>query len=53
MKKKIAVIYGGNSSEHEISVASGRYTASAIDKDKYEVYEVLLKGLDWNVVCWD
>ncbi|MCF0178282.1 MAG: D-alanine--D-alanine ligase [Bacteroidales bacterium] len=53
MKKQVAVIYGGNSSEYEISILSGRYVASAIDHDKYDVYEVLLKGLDWSVVQWD
>ncbi|MBP5210867.1 MAG: D-alanine--D-alanine ligase [Bacteroidales bacterium] len=53
MKKSVAVIYGGNSSEYEISILSGRYTASMIDREKFDVYEVLLKGADWEVVEWE
>ena len=53
MKTSVAVIYGGNSSEYDISVLSGRYTASMIDREKYDVYEVLLRYADWNVVEWD
>lgn len=51
MKKKIALVYGGNSSELEISVQSGKNVASHIDKERFEVYEVLLKGADWRVVA--
>lgn len=53
MKTNVAVIYGGNSSEHDISILSGRYTASVIDREKFNVYEVLLKGSNWDVVEWD
>ena len=49
MKKKIALIYGGNSSEVEISVQSGKNVASCIDKTRYDVYEVLLIGSSWKV----
>ena len=42
MKKNIALIYGGNSSEWQISIQSGKFVASHIDKDRYNVYEVLL-----------
>lgn len=49
MKKKIALVYGGNSSESEISVQSGRYVAANIDRERYEVYEVMLKGSSWKV----
>ena len=47
MKKNIALIYGGNSSE--ISIQSGKFVASHIDKDRYNVYEVLLCGASWSV----
>ncbi len=50
--KTIAVVYGGNSSEVDISILSGRYAAANIDRDKYKVLEVLLRGSDWKVVEW-
>jgi len=49
MKKNIAVIYGGNSSEFEVSVNSGRQVAANIDSTRYNVYEVLLMGNSWAV----
>ncbi len=49
MKKKIALIYGGNSSEVEISVQSGKNVAACIDKAAYDVYQVLLRGASWQV----
>lgn len=48
MKKSIALIYGGNSSEWEISVLSGKNVASALDPEKYDVHEILLRGADWR-----
>ena len=50
MKKKIALIYGGNSEEAGISIQSGRNVSQNICREKYDVYEVLLKGLDWIVM---
>ena len=50
MKKKIALIYGGNSEEAGLSIQSGRNVSKNICREKYEVYEVLLKGLDWIVM---
>ena len=47
MKKNIAVVYGGYSSEHKISVQSGEYIASIIDKKKYNVYKILLTKEKW------
>ncbi|MDR0294727.1 MAG: D-alanine--D-alanine ligase [Prevotellaceae bacterium] len=49
MKKNIAVIYGGNSSEFEVSVNSGRQVAANIDSTRYRIYEVLLMGNSWAV----
>ncbi len=37
MKKKIAVIFGGESSEHEVSCISGTTIINNIDRDKYDV----------------
>ena len=47
--KNIAVIYGGNSSEFEVSVNSGRQVAANIDSTRYNVYEVLLMANSWAV----
>ena len=50
MKKKIALIYGGNSEEAGISIQSGRNVSQNICREKYDVYEVLLRGVDWLVM---
>lgn len=49
MKKRVALVYGGDSSEWEISVLSGKNVASALDPAKYEVYEILLRGEEWSL----
>lgn len=51
MKKKIALLYGGSSSEAEISVQSGKYVSANIDRERYDVYEVRLEGRSWRVQC--
>ncbi|MBP5505538.1 MAG: D-alanine--D-alanine ligase [Bacteroidales bacterium] len=53
MKKNIAVIYGGPSSERPISILSGRYVASVIDREKYNVYEILFNTDNWQLVEWE
>lgn len=53
MKPNIAVIYGGPSSERPISILSGRYAASVIDRDRYNVYEILFNTDNWQLVEWD
>ena len=53
MKKNIAVIYGGPSSERQISILSGRYAASVIDRDRYNVFEILFNADCWQLVEWD
>lgn len=50
MKKKIALIYGGNSSEAEVSLKSGRNVSANICRETYDVYEVLLRGSSWRVL---
>ena len=47
--KKIALIYGGDSSEWEISVLSGKHVCSCLDRSKYEVTEILLRGENLDV----
>ena len=50
MRKSIALIYGGNSEEAEISIQSGKNVAGSICREKYDVYEVLLRGVNWRVL---
>ena len=47
--KKIALIYGGDSSEWGISVLSGKFVATCLDPARYEVTELLLRGGHWSV----
>jgi D-alanine-D-alanine ligase len=42
MKTRIALMYGGRSVEHEVSVISGIQAYMAIDKEKYEITPVYL-----------
>lgn len=44
---KIAVIYGSDSSEWEVSVRSGEFTASQIDGTRYDVYEIFARFGNW------
>ncbi len=37
---RVAILAGGRSSEHEISLASGRSVAAALDPERYEIAEV-------------
>ena len=39
-KLKVAVIFGGRSGEHEVSLVSGQSVMSALDPEKYEVISV-------------
>lgn len=48
--KRIAVVYGGFSSEVEISIKSGKSVAGWLRNAGYEVYEVLLTKEEWCVV---
>ncbi|WP_056974062.1 D-alanine--D-alanine ligase family protein [Holzapfeliella floricola] len=41
-KTKVGLIFGGNSSEYEVSVQSAKNIYEAIDKAKYEVYPMAL-----------
>jgi len=49
MKKNIAVVYGGDSSEFVVSVESSKNVYQSINSDIYNVWKVQLKGLEWNV----
>ncbi len=47
--KKIAIICGGDSSEHDVSMRSGVGLYSFFDKERYDVKLVETRGLEWNV----
>ncbi len=51
MKKRIVLIFGGRSAEHEISVISARSVFNALNKEKYEIVSIYIdkKGL-WRLV---
>ena len=52
-KRKIAIVCGGDSSEHDVSLRSAQGLYSFCDKDRYDIYIVDIKGLDWNVDLGD
>ena len=45
MKKKIAVLFGGNSTEYEVSLQSAYSVLKNMDKEKYEIMKMNLKNL--------
>ena len=47
--KNIAIIAGGNSSEYEVSMKSGKNIYDEVDENRYNKYLVILKGRDWHV----
>ena len=50
--KDIAVIYGSDSSEWEVSCRSGEFTASRIDGKKYNVYEIFARYGKWTLAAY-
>lgn len=49
MKRTIAIVCGGDTSEFEVSLRSAQGIYSFIDKEKYTLYIVGMHGLDWHV----
>ena len=48
MKTKLGVIYGGMSSENEVSKVSASYVLNNLDKDKYDIYPIYIdKDGNW------
>ncbi|MGB5322092.1 D-alanine--D-alanine ligase [Lutimonas sp.] len=47
MKKNIAIIMGGYSSEADISIKSGNMVFKHLDKDKFDAYRVLISREKW------
>ena len=49
MKRNVAILYGGRSGEHEISIRSARSILAAIDREKYDVSEYFISPEGkWN-----
>ena len=52
-KRVIAIVCGGDSSEHDVSLRSAQGLYSFFDKERYDVYIVDVKGQEWNVELRD
>jgi D-alanine-D-alanine ligase len=50
LKKNIAIVMGGNSTEVSISIKSGTVVYQNLDKRKYTAYCVKITGNNWEVV---
>ena len=48
----IAVIYGSDSSEWEVSCRSGEFTAANIDDTQYDVYQIFARFGKWSLVSY-
>jgi D-alanine-D-alanine ligase len=53
LKRNIAIVCGGDSSEHDVSLRSAQGLYSFFDKERYNVYLVDVKGMDWHVNLHD
>ena len=49
LKRNIAIVCGGDSSEHDVSLRSAQGLYSFFYKERYNVYIVDIKGQDWHV----
>lgn len=52
-KRTVAIVCGGDSSEHDVSLRSAQGLYSFFDKERYNVYVVDVKGTDWQVELSD
>ena len=51
MKRKIAIIAGGDSSEYGVSLRSAAGIYSFLDKEKYAITVVKLRGCEWHALA--
>ena len=49
LKRNIAIVCGGDSSEHDVSLRSAQGLYSFFDKERYNVFVVDVKDQDWHV----
>ena len=52
-KRNIAIVCGGDSSEHEVSLRSAQGLYSWFDRERYNVYIVVIRKHDWHVNLHD
>ena len=50
--KNLAIIYGSDSSEWEVSIRSGQFTASQFDGNLFNVYEIFARFGKWSLVAY-
>ncbi len=50
--KNLAIIYGSDSSEWEVSVRSGQFTASQFDPERFNVYEIFARFGKWTLAAY-
>ena len=50
MKKNIAIIMGGYSSEYDISIKSGNVVYENLDKERYNAYRVIISREEWGLL---
>jgi D-alanine-D-alanine ligase len=53
VKKNIAIVAGGDSSEYVVSLKSAEGIRSWMDQERYNVYLVLIRKHDWHVMLPD
>lgn len=49
MKRNVAIVAGGDTSEHNVSLRSAQGLYSFMDKEKYNIYIVEMEGPKWRV----
>ena len=52
-KRTIAIVCGGDSSEHDVSLRSAQGIYSFVDKERYNAFIVDVKGTNWQVELSD
>ncbi len=51
MKRRIAILFGGRSAEHEVSCVSARSVMDALDRERYEVVSIgITKEGSWHLL---
>lgn len=45
-KIKVGVIFGGQSTEHDVSVVSGSSVIKNLNKEKYEIYPIIYQKME-------
>jgi D-alanine-D-alanine ligase len=51
MKRNVAIVYGGDSGEFDVSVRSGEVVFNHLDAEQFNGYPILIKGVTW--ICKD